>query len=152
WQSSSHADFQRKRHILDRVEDPSGHFVYAVNETHLRVLIVAEFGDTRAPQRKEAGSVVRDAPVELSGELGGLRPSVGELRAHLVNARTFVDVLFAGGERASRVPNSVDLCEKAWSELGGRGQRDKLREAASRKIEAMRGAPVGRGRPKKSPK
>jgi hypothetical protein len=77
WRSSDHAERQRQRHILDRRDDPSGNFTYAVDEEHLMTLLDAELnarssGD--ASDAKDASAVSsehreQDGPPPVSARI-----------------------------------------------------------------------------------
>jgi hypothetical protein len=59
WRSSDHDDIERQKQILDRGEDPSGKWIYALDEAVLTALL--EIGPTR-DESKDTGRVAAGAP------------------------------------------------------------------------------------------
>jgi hypothetical protein len=73
-------------------------------------------------------------------------PQSDGLKSPQAFARNFI----AAETREKREP-TISTVEKAWTDAGGRGRREEVREAARKELEKD-GKPVRVGRPRKSPK
>jgi hypothetical protein len=58
---------------------------------------------------------------------------------------------FIAAERREKREPTINTVEKAWTDAGGRGHREEVRDAARKELEKD-GKSVRVGRPRKSPK
>jgi hypothetical protein len=143
WRSSDHDDIQRQRQILDRRDDPTGKWTYALDAACLMALLQGSF------PTDENEHTVRDAPVALPSSAQPIdeRPQRGNA---LKSPQAFVRDFFIAAGFKGRIPTIVE-CERAWATAGGRGHREDVRNAARQELEKT-GNRVRAGRPRNSPK
>jgi hypothetical protein len=141
WQSSKRDYRFLQKLILERNEDPSRKWWYALDRVPFMALLDAESGPIgvrNTPETPEPVAPSSILPIENAN---------GEPKS----PKDFVEGFYATEKRHGREPTTVAAFEEAWSTAGGRGHREEVR-AAARQLFEEQGNPVQRGRPRNSPK